>query len=345
MNSLTIAITSYNRPRELRRCIESLLPLPDGVEVLVSDDCSPKLDEIRAAISDLVFPAHSVFLSESAENIGYDANVLRTIELSKTSHVMLLSDDDLLEPGCVDSARRFVVTQDPAVAFVRFGKYRPGLVDATRPAFDFDRNFSRTTHFSVSDVMSRGAVLYSAILFSGLVFRRAPVLEHGAVWERFARSIYVQVAIFMTLASQHGCWFLSGPGVLVGGDGENGFGLNSAAVGQSDLADRGSVLSRLRYHKRLFVVIHDLAELISPSVEAVFFKEYHVRAIAAFAEARNINRKMLSEYWKTYREITPNVPLVNSMAFTLLWILPTSAANALLSVPARLLRSRRGRQG
>lgn len=343
MSSLTIAITSYNRPLELRRCIESLLPLPEGVEVVVSDDCSPKLAEIRTAIADFVFPAHRVFLRESEQNAGFDANVLRSITLSRSSHVMLLSDDDMLEPSCAESALAFVGAEDPAVAFVRFSEFRPGTNAATRPASDFQRNYAATTQFSASDVLNRGAVLYNAILFSGLIFRRSAVLEQGAVWERFARSIYVQVAIFMTLGSQHGCWFLSGPGVLIGGDGENGFGLNPAAVGQNDLADRSTMISRLRYHKRLFIVVRDLAQLLNPSLEVAFFKEYHLRAVAAFKEARNTDRRMLESYWNAYSEIAPSVPLVNRLAFAMLWSLPVTVTNSLLLLPETLLRSRRRR--
>ena len=54
MFKLSIGIVSYNRPFELQRTIKSLMPLPEGVEVIICDDKSPRLNDILSSINYLI---------------------------------------------------------------------------------------------------------------------------------------------------------------------------------------------------------------------------------------------------------------------------------------------------
>ena len=48
---LSICITSYKRVKELRRCLDSIdSKSPEIVEVIVSEDCSPQREQIKAEV-------------------------------------------------------------------------------------------------------------------------------------------------------------------------------------------------------------------------------------------------------------------------------------------------------
>jgi GT2 family glycosyltransferase len=107
MFKLSIGIVSYNRPFELQRTIKSLMPLPEGVEVIICDDKSPRLNDILSSINYLIDNEKIRFIINET-NLGYDQNLFQVIELAYADHVLLLGDDDYLEPGAIDNVLNFI---------------------------------------------------------------------------------------------------------------------------------------------------------------------------------------------------------------------------------------------
>lgn len=343
MNTLTVGIVSYNRPRQLLRCIESLFPLPAGVKVVISDDCSPKLNEIREVIYPLVSSNDNVRFHVNERNVGYDENLLNVIKISKTSHVLLLGDDDMLEEGCLPSVMEHLREGSPKAAFLRYRLTDALIKERGINRIDYYRDFKSTSKFDCDELLSSGAYIYNAILFSGLLFDRREVLAVSVELDRFKKSIYMQVAIFALLSRGHGGWFIGGPGVMTGSDGENGFGLNEASGGDHDLVDRTTVLSKLKYNRRLIKVVDDLGGIVGPKFIDVFFREYNFRNVSGMLEARVFGRATLREYWLELSSITRGQNYFHFIMYYFLLILPVSASGAILRQAERLVRGLRQR--
>lgn len=302
MNSkfkLTIGILSYNRPKELYRAIRSLLPLPEEVEVLICDDKSPKLDEILISINELISIQNVRFISNE-NNLGYDRNLYRVIELASSDHVMLLGDDDYFEDGTVQNVLNYLnLYPDLHCGFVYFRNN-----DELSKNIKYTRHYSSHKYFDPATLEKDGSFLYTSILFSGLIFSKKSIELNQMDFSRYYKSIYIQVAIFAKLNMIFGSYYISGPGVVIGGDGESGFGFNEASGNiDSDLKDRSSVISNLSYHKRLFEVVRNLQDETKKNILEPFNKEYKIRSIKAFYLARKYGRKYLLEYWRELKKV------------------------------------------
>lgn len=315
MFKLSIGIISYNRPFELQRTIKSLLPLPVGVEVIICDDKSPRLNEIFSTINYFIDNEKIRFVINET-NLGYDENLFHVIELANADHVLLLGDDDYLEPGAIDNVLNFIGTENNIhCAFLRFGA-----------GFDnnYNRNYGRNIYFNSKTIVNNGSFLYNSILFSGLIFAKKSVLDNKLILRNYFRSIYIQVAIFSILNIEYGSFFIGGPGVIVGGDGESGFGFNESSVGlDMDLKDRSSVISNLSYHKRLFDVINKLSNDIQIDIYSPFISEYKIRSVKAFIVASKLGRKYLIKYFLELNKL--NVPgiLLFYPIYLLIFITPS----------------------
>lgn len=335
---LSIAVLSYNRPQELVRCVESMVPLPQNVELLIIDDCSPRISQIRDALRGLQDRFERVHLIESEQNVGYDGNLLRAFTVSSARHVMLISDDDYAEQGCIASVLRHLKRNDVTTAFTRFGSK---VIGSDR--LSFERVYPASTYFPKELVVQKGVHIYNAILFSGLIFHRESVLENSELLKQYDRSIYTQVVMFIVLSLIGGSWFIEGPGVVAGGDGSSGFGLNQASVGELDLVDRSTPHSRLRYHKRLLFAIRRLAEQKGSQLQMVFEKEYNLRCVPNLLAARALGRKSASRYWAEYSSLGISTPVYLPLAFGIIWVMPYTVLAPLFGRSVRAFKYLRAR--
>lgn len=296
-NKLTVGIISYNRPVQLLRTLKSLLPLPLYVEVIICDDKSPRIIEITNSISEIL--NNNIHFIQNEINIGYDKNVFNVIERSNSENVLLLGDDDYLETNALENLLRFLSkTKNFKCGFLRF----KGISD-----YKYNRFNLTDKYYDKNIIKSNGSYLYNSILFSGLIFNKTETINNKEILLRYFNSIYIQVAIFLLLHSKFGSYGISGPGIIIGGDGESGFGFNEASSNiDSDLKDRTSIISNLAYHKRLFDVVKKIEEDLCLEISSSFIFEYKIRSVKAIYIARKHGRKYLSNYWKSLKKININ---------------------------------------
>lgn len=337
---LTVAILSYNRPVQLVRCIESFLPLPLDVKVVIYDDKSPRISDIKASLTEILKSNDNVVLRENIQNLGYDANLFQAIVNSDTRYVMLLSDDDILEAGCINSVLQSVSKQDICVGFVRYAEAIYHLKQNKN--YKFVRNYGESRFMDRNQMNLNGSFVYNSILFSGLIFNRDEVKALTDELKGYLSSIYIQVAIYTMISAKHGTYFIGGPGVIVVSDGENGFGLNSASQGDSELSDRSSFLSNLKYHKRLFLVIRDLGKVYGAEFVHTFFKEYHFRSISGLFGARESGWSAVYRYYRELNKITGGVPLMTSFIVLYLMVTPIRLNKILVLFAEQYFRKRWG---
>jgi glycosyltransferase involved in cell wall biosynthesis len=311
---------------------------------MIFDDCSPKISEIEGQLFGLLSTQPMLKLVKGVSNLGYDANLLNSIINADGDFVFLLSDDDSLEVGALNSVVASLETSAEAVLFTRFVESLPDDRSNQTSTLRFRRSWSTNQRFEPEALTSNGSTIYNAILFSGLIFKKTTVASFNQTLSEYLHSIYIQVAIFALLTQKTGARYIAGPGVLLGGDGENGFGTNASSVGDQDLADRSSIHSNLKYNKRLLKVIESLGSALGEPFIKSFYDEFNFRSISGMRHARNISRNDLLLYWKQLGEMTKFRKKRYFFIFLVIYLFPASLNTWLINTSARLvdlIRSKR----
>lgn len=101
--SFTIGICSFKRPQYLSDSINSVLSNTyQNFEIIISDDCSPNLEEIKATLKP--FRNHEkikIFFQE--ENLGWSNNRNFIKNKAKGDYLIIIGDDDLFLPHSLSS--------------------------------------------------------------------------------------------------------------------------------------------------------------------------------------------------------------------------------------------------
>lgn len=92
---LSVCIPAYGRPDGLANLLASI-DETDDLEIVVSEDDSPRRSDIRRVVANAGFP---ISYFENSTNLGYDANVRRLVELARGEFVIFMGDDDAFLPG------------------------------------------------------------------------------------------------------------------------------------------------------------------------------------------------------------------------------------------------------
>ena len=104
----SILIPSYNRPGYIAKCIESILDNDfDDYEIIISDDNSPKADEIEKAITPYL-QFQNVHFFKQAENLKEPGNKNFLVEQAKGRYTLIIGDDDKLYPDTLRRIKKYI---------------------------------------------------------------------------------------------------------------------------------------------------------------------------------------------------------------------------------------------
>lgn len=327
---LSICITSYNRVKELERCLKSIdSKLADEIEVVVSEDCSPMREQIKEVVREYAehSPYHVVFNSNE-HNLGYDRNLKRLSELATGQYIMYLSDDDCLFPGKLDGFIQCLKDHSPAMAYAPFW-------------YGYQEKKRAHRHYAFSHEIAKGiesarSRVYDAILFSGLTFLRELIVPIDA--ERFKNLNYFQVYLFLSVIYQYGGYYHDAIMIDSVSDGENAYGQVESSGNKNDqLADRESVFSNLEFNKGLFKVIQMFDADYGTDVFNHFCKEYSLRSFGGFCRARKQGLKVYREYWKRLKASDVKLFPVCYVYYLCVGILGVSMSRLVFSLPKSVL--------
>jgi glycosyltransferase involved in cell wall biosynthesis len=189
---ISICIPQYNRIAFLVKSLERIkLQTFRDIEIVISDDCST--DDTEKQIRDLIpsypFP---VIYSRNAANIGYDANLRRSMELATGDYCFILGNDDSFNtPDSLQALVEFLEKNNyPEVGFCN-------MVEESSP----DNVYGRAAQTGIIGKGYQVALQhYSCFSFvAGLVYKKD-------AFERFNTnkhdgSIYVQMYLAVVMIS------------------------------------------------------------------------------------------------------------------------------------------------
>lgn len=97
---ISICIPTYNRPKNLINCLNSLaLQTNKNFEVCLSDNCS------KENIGKLIKPFQKklkIRFNKNKKNLGFALNLLKVSSIAKGDFIWFLGDDDLLVPKAIE---------------------------------------------------------------------------------------------------------------------------------------------------------------------------------------------------------------------------------------------------
>lgn len=112
LQTLTIAICTYNRASLLQKMIRSLLAQSDlDFYTCILDDCSTDSTEeiCRSHESD------TFRYIRNETNIGFNGNYNKAIETAKTTHVLITHDDDFMDPHFISNLKKGIAKHPDAI--------------------------------------------------------------------------------------------------------------------------------------------------------------------------------------------------------------------------------------
>jgi len=90
---VSVVIPNYNRVEKLQRAINSVLTQDyTHLEIIIVDDCSPKIDEIKRML--LKFSVNNIIFIENESNLGPGATRNKGILAAKGKYIAFLDSDD-----------------------------------------------------------------------------------------------------------------------------------------------------------------------------------------------------------------------------------------------------------
>ena len=324
---LSICITSYNRVNELYRCLKSVdTANKDLIEIIVSEDCSPKKDKIAQIVNRFVSETdYYVLYNTNVYNLGYDRNLGKLIELARGEYILFISDDDAFCGRALDKIIDTLREIDCAVAF------SPFIINNTG---EFDRKFKKTMLIP-QGIENVKKYLYCSILFSGLIFKKNRIIGYSA--DKFKNLIYFQVYLFASVLYRDSGCYIDVPLVQCINDGENAFGLSDSSEKNSLLADRKSICSNLEYHKGLIKIIEIFDNENGTDLINSFAIEYSLRAYAGMSKACKAGNREFVNYWNKMKSLNIKLSLIAKMYYWALKMLGYKVCDFIFQIPRKIL--------
>jgi abequosyltransferase len=195
---LSVCIPTFNRARFIGEAIQSVIDqavaarVTEDVEIVISDNAST--DDTPEVVATFQRQLARIRYARNAENLGYERNMVKAIELAAGEYCWLLGSDDAIAPGGVATVLESLNTY-------------PNLGGLTGRNVDFSLDMAQqlsdgspllyrlrqTTLFENAEKCWTEMGPYFS-LFSGQILNRRVVMEviQEGEWERFCGQLNLQ---------------------------------------------------------------------------------------------------------------------------------------------------------
>jgi len=107
--NLSILIPAYNRPKHLDDLLSSIfLQATERVEIIVSDDCSPKKEEIKFVLDKWKNNKNNLTYFMQEKNLGEVGNKNFLFDKAQGLFVLYIGDDDLFEKNAISKLLKLI---------------------------------------------------------------------------------------------------------------------------------------------------------------------------------------------------------------------------------------------
>ena len=196
---LSICIPSYNRPNELIRLLSSLpKDVYNDIEVVISEDKSPKRSEINIAVQKfkLSNPDLKIIYSENEINLGYDLNLKELIKKACGEFIMFMGDDDTFIKTNLSKYIDFLKDNTELGYILR----RYSIIDSKNKRENF--RYFNSNKFYNSGLDSMLVMLRRSVFISGFCFKREYVLNFFDT-DYFAGTLLYQLFLCAEICLNH----------------------------------------------------------------------------------------------------------------------------------------------
>jgi len=119
---ISFTIPTWNRAKELRECLDSIIPQilesNERVEIVISDNAST--DDTSEIAKEYLGKYDFVRYFRNSENLGFDLNLISAVEKADGEYVWLFSDDDWLANGALEEIIHIISTYRPCFISTNF---------------------------------------------------------------------------------------------------------------------------------------------------------------------------------------------------------------------------------
>lgn len=167
----TIMIPTYKRASTLEVSLQSALQQVDADDyeiLVVNNDPEGDTGETRELLEKISDTRVAYYVNE--ENIGLCGNWNRSIDLAKGKYIVMLHDDDLISPWCLQSLRQAIQE-----------KNHPGIIGVGYHNFNSKAlpEFEKPNRLAYRDLTKKSFFFGRNINIAGMTFRKDVALEIG----------------------------------------------------------------------------------------------------------------------------------------------------------------------
>ncbi|WP_128414928.1 MULTISPECIES: glycosyltransferase family 2 protein [unclassified Flavobacterium] len=270
----SIAIPAYGRPNEYDELLTSIFDmslLPN--EIIICEDFSKQRNEIRKITENHrnKFEGKNVILTyiENENNLGYDANIRKLIDLALCKWVILIGNDDLF-------------LKDGLKEIDLFCKKNPDVAMISRPFIRFEKDIDKP--IGISRILPGEAIIQKGDS-PKLIFRMCGFVGGLVVnkeWaepfktDKYDGTLFYQIYLSANAFCTKGIGYLSKPSV--GGRGGNPplFG-DSQKDGQIHVSGMYSTKGRAKMWKGVLDIAKDVQDLYKIEIAEELRKELMIR--------------------------------------------------------------------
>lgn len=295
---------SYNRPKELARCIGSI-PYTDGkIEIIVRDDFSPKREEILNVCQNLKRDDLRVVVADS--NGGFDRNFYEVIRLARGKFVMLCTDDDYFEGDGISDLLTYLQVCTSGLILCPYFEVKESLIMREPGRMNRDKIRNRFN----------GKQLFDLILISGLIFRKEEIPDYKLTLVE--GSIYSQVFVSLIIGYLSGFSYFDKVVVICAEDGENGF----ANSEDPKKRNRKHFLSNIGFHYGLIKAVKAADDFLNADgrIFENFTREYNLRTSTGLMISARYGRKATIKYWLHLRKLPLQLNFISYFIFIFITI-------------------------
>jgi hypothetical protein len=293
----------------------------DDIEIIVSEDCSPKKAEITTLMNRLCSSSKfDIKFNSNHVNLGYDKNIKKLIDLSSGQYILFITDDDKFSVGALDEVIGHLKINRSAFLLTPYKH----LKSDSRA-----RNYN-DSHAIQSGMRSIEKYVFDSILVSGLIFQRSLIPSYKD--DKFDRLIYSQVYIFCSILLANDGGYLDVDLIDCVEDGENAYGRSDSNINEY-LSDRSNPISNLEFNKGLIQIVRIFDEDHDTSLHRWFTSEYFFRSWTGLAGSKRISQNEMKAYFDKLLSLDLGYSAYPYIYFSVLTCLGYSVSKTLVSIP------------